>query len=314
MISASRLRLADAGPMLKLLFFSTLFLSSANAQTFTVLHAFTGNPDGASSYASLLLAGGVLYGTTEQGGDQTCNCGTVFKIDTNGAETVLHSFAGWPSDGGYPVAGLLISHSGELYGTASEGGSGNAGAVFRMDTNGVENLIYSFNGDGSGGVSPDSGLVQDTARNIYGTTYTGGLYGAGNIYEISEGRKEAPIYSFRGGADGGDPAYGSLILDAAGNLYGTATQGGTKTDGVVFGVNSAGAFTVLRNFGPSGLGAYSGLVADSIGNLYGVTTYGGIRNCSLGCGTVFKVGLDGSARGIYHFTGGRTAQTQLRHF
>lgn len=120
-------------------------LQSAQAQTYKILHGFRGAPnDGASPLAGVILdAQGNMYGTTAGGGNSTCGCGTVFKLDTNGVETVLYNFTGSP-DGGNPSAGLIFDAAGNLYGTTTNGGtggcSGGCGTVFKLDTTGVETV------------------------------------------------------------------------------------------------------------------------------------------------------------------------------
>src|ERR1700733_1325531 len=116
----------------------------APAQTFTVLYSFTGGPDGWGPYAGLIQdPSGNLYGTTSLGGDSDCTpgygygCGVVFKLDTAGTETVLHTFSGSP-DGTNPVAPVIRDKVGNLYGTSSYGGSSGNGTVFKIDTAGNE--------------------------------------------------------------------------------------------------------------------------------------------------------------------------------
>jgi uncharacterized repeat protein (TIGR03803 family) len=156
---------------------------SAHGQTFTVLHSFKGGTDGESPVAGLVRdAAGNLYGTTEYGGGGTCftgdGCGTVFKVDTTGKETVLHSFTGG-ADGAFPLAGLILDEAGNLYGTTEYGGnlacnSGvGCGTVFKMDPTGKETVLYSFTGKEDisyRGRDPGCG------GQLYGTTPQGGAF------------------------------------------------------------------------------------------------------------------------------------------
>src|SRR5260221_8834378 len=154
-------------------------LPSAQGQTFTVLHSFKGGTDGESPVGGVVRdAAGNLYGTTEYGGGVTCffqdGCGTVFKLDTTGKETVLYSFTGG-TDGAIPFAGLIRDASGNLYGTTEYGGdltcnSGvGCGTVFKVDTTGKETVVCSFTG-GADGSDPDASVIRDAAGNLYGTT------------------------------------------------------------------------------------------------------------------------------------------------
>lgn len=146
----------------------------------TVLHSFTGSPDGASPYAGLIAdSSDNLYGTTFNGGTGACTngCGVVFELDKAGTESVLHSFTGYPVDGAFPSAGLVRDSSGNLYGTATYGGGSDSGVVFELATTGTETVLYSFLGTTDGAV-PRAGLILDSTGNLYGTTYAGGDTGA----------------------------------------------------------------------------------------------------------------------------------------
>src|SRR6516165_1947158 len=165
----------------------------------------------------------------------------------------------------------------------------------------TKKVIYSFAG-GSDGADPLAGLVRDGVGNLYGTTYAGGDYGSGTVFRLDTTGKEAVLHSFSGGPDGGYP-YAGLILDAAGNLYGTADAGGAHNYGVVFEVPAGGAEGVLYSFtgtGGDGADPLAGLVRDAAGNLYGTTASGGAS----GLGAVFKVSAGGAESVLHSFTGG----------
>ncbi len=164
-----------------------------------------------------------------------------------------------------------------------------------------ETVIYSFN-CGPNNCGLDGPLARDSAGNLYGTTFLGGSttcyggQGCGTVYELSPdgqgGWIETTIYEFQGGSDGSNPISG-VILDVAGNLYGTTQGGGPNNGGTVFTLtHSAKGWTesILGNFSSETLGqAPNGLVFDDAGNLYG-TTYAGGTNCNnQGCGTVFEL-------------------------
>jgi uncharacterized repeat protein (TIGR03803 family) len=275
----------------------------------TVLYKFTGTSDG-DSPESLLVedAVGNLYGTTVWGG--ASGLGTVFKVDTNHRETVLHSFAGPPDgggDGAYAYQGVIRDVAGNLYGVASAGAF-DAGVVYEVDAKGNEALLYSFTGGEDGG-GPDSVLLMDSAGNLYGTTEGGGNsecggYGCGVVFKLSPQSggqwTESVLYTFcslKNCADGERPLSGPLVMDTAGNLYGTTYFGGNMnlcngSCGVVFKLDSTGKETVLHTFtgGADGAFPYAGLTIDGAGNLYGTTQAGG-ASCytSFTCGVVFKI-------------------------
>lgn len=220
--------------------------------TFTVLYTFTGGTDGLGATGVIRDAAGDLYGTTMEGGGTggvcgSFGCGTVFKLDPTGTETVLYRFTGG-ADGFGPSAGLVLDVSGDLYGT-SKGGlldcfqinpssppnlqQIHCGVVFKLDPSGTYTVLHSFTGPPDGFVPV--GLVMDAAGNLYGNTVEGGTVGTfpctistppkpigcGTIFKLDPTGKEDVLYSFNGQADGG-LAGGDLHLDPAGNLYGSS--------------------------------------------------------------------------------------------
>jgi uncharacterized repeat protein (TIGR03803 family) len=267
----------------------------AQAQTYTVLHRFTG-PDGANPEAGLIAdPAGNLFGTTMFGGPS--NSGTVFKLNSTGL-TVLYGFTGG-ADGGNPAAGLIRDSVGTLHGTTYDGGAGDEGAVFKLDAAGTETVLHSFRGEGDGAF-PIAGLIQDAAGNLYGTTQEGGASSQGLVFGLNR-TGETALHSFTEGEDGGNPS-ASLIQDSAGNLYGTTALGGALGNGVVFKVETNGTETVLHSFTGGADGAFplAGLIQDSAGNFYGTTEFGG----AAGQGVVFKLDTTGAETVLYTFTGG----------
>jgi uncharacterized repeat protein (TIGR03803 family) len=255
--------------------------------TETVLYNFTGKLDGANPYASLIRdSAGNLYGTTFGGGGW--GAGVVFKLDTTGTERVLHHFTGG-ADGDEPSAPLIQDSAGNLYGTTAGGGASNWGVVFKLDRTGNETVLHSFSGGTDGGY-PIAGLIRDSAGNLYGTTQSAGISAAGVVFKLDTTGTETVLYSFTGGTDGAYPVAG-LIRDSAGNLYGTASDGGASRQGVVFKVDTTGTETVLYNFtgGEDGGLSEAGLIQDSAGNLYGTTYYGGSGRVTFGNGVVFML-------------------------
>jgi len=276
------------------------------AQTFNVIHAFTGGQDGAGPYAGLTMdRAGNLYGTASAGGK---GFGTVFKLALKGSGwvfTPLYSFQGG-TDGALPGARVILGPDGSLYGTTYYGGSsgcgGNGcGTVFNLKPQPracktalcpwTETVLYRFTG-ASDGAAPGGDLVFDHAGAIYGATFYGGLLGAdcyregcGVVYKLapSNGRwTETALYSFTGGSDGGGPS-GGVIFDQAGNLYGAAFYGGASNCGyqdsdcgtVYQLVPSGSGWTENTIFDFSTccvIGPVGGLVFDTSGNLYGAAS------------------------------------------
>jgi uncharacterized repeat protein (TIGR03803 family) len=221
-----------------------------------------------------------LYGTTVYGG--ATNQGVVFKVDTAGTETTLYSFKGG-LDGSNCYSGLLRDSAGNLYGTTENGGTAGVGVVFKVSTGGNESVMYAFTG-GTDGAYPYSGLLRDSAGNLYGTTYGGGTGGSGTVYKVNSMGVETVLHNFTS-TDGAKP-YAGVIRDSAGNFYGTASQGGTDNMGVAYKLDSAGNYTTLYNFtGAGGSNPQAGLLRDSAGKLYGTTQSGGTG----AAGVVFKL-------------------------
>jgi uncharacterized repeat protein (TIGR03803 family) len=216
-----------------------------------------------------------------------------------GQETVIRLFNN--NDGYDPIAGMIIDASGNLYGSTFYGGTYGAGNIFKLAPKGgtwVETELYSFNDVGVDGFWPNARLAVDSEGNLYGTTFFGGAFGAGIVFELTPnpdgGWTYKTLHSFGQSGDGTYP-HGGLTVGAKGELYGTAAGGGSGTDGIVYELipNGHGRFAekILHSFsgGADGANPYSSLVLVS-DSLYG-TTYsgGGSAACVDGCGTVFAV-------------------------
>jgi uncharacterized repeat protein (TIGR03803 family) len=216
----------------------------AQAQTFAVIHTFSGT-DGANPEAGLTLdRAGSLYGTTYGGGRY--NSGAVFKLRRGGSGWVLNPLYAFTvhSDGEFPDSAVTLGTNGSIYGTASQGGTNGDGTVFHLTPDvsapksvispWTETTLLSF-GSGSG-TYPRSRLVFDQAGNLYGTTQGVSSCGQGTVYQLTpsgNGWTETILHCFTGAEDGTYPAAG-VVLDNAGNIYGTTGGGGSEGQGVVY--------------------------------------------------------------------------------
>ncbi len=244
----------------------TVFKLSPNGQggwTESVLHTFD-QTTGYNSVAGLVFdSAGNLYGVAAYGGDNFY--GTVFELSPNDrggwTHTVLHSF-GAGTDGALPAGTLIWDGGGNLYGTTNYGGANNVGSVFELSPSGsggwTETLLYSFKNDGVDGVNPYAGLTFDSAGNLYGTTGYGGVYNYGSLFQLTPNGggswTETVLHSFNFEypyTDGITPQAG-VIVDAAGNLFGTTLNGGTGFYGTAYEFSPDGrggwTETVLHDF------------------------------------------------------------------
>jgi uncharacterized repeat protein (TIGR03803 family) len=297
-------------------------LPSAQAQTFSVLHTFSGGGDGYTPYAGVTIdQGGNLYGTTSEYG--TDAGGTVYQMKRLHGGWILETLASlYNYEGGFlPYGRPVFGPGGALYVTTFYGGNGFCGE-FGCGT--VSSLrppqtfcrsvscpwtvttSYSFSGpDGNGPELVDP--VFDSAGNMYGSTYEGGANYSGNVFELTRTNGQwtgTSIHDFSG-PDGYLP-YSSVTLDAQGNVYGTTWMGGTDNGGVVYRLTNSGSgwtYTMLYGFQGSvnGTGPVGGVVFDQAGNLYGATATGG----SGGGGTVYELSPSGGGWNfslLYSFT------------
>lgn len=274
------------------------------AETFTTLHSFDGT-DGTGPGPVVQATNGDLYGNTLGGGAN--GAGTVFKITTTGVLTTLYSFCSQNgcADGEYPRAWLVQATNGYLFGTAQSGGTDGYGTVFRVTPSGALTALYSFCSQSgcADGTTPDSGLVQATNGDLYGTTSDGGdaFGGFGTVFKITPSGTLTTVHIFAGNFTGIEPVAG-LVQAANGDLYGTTIFGGANGAGTVFKMTPGGALTTLYSFCGEddcgdGQNPQVNLVQATNGDLYGTTSLGGAN----AMGTVFKMTPSGALTTLYSF-------------
>ena len=233
---------------------------------------------------------GNLYGTT---GGGSYDYGTAFRLDAAGNLTVLHSFCSiYPcQDGAYP-SGLVRDSAGNLYGTTSSGGAYSYGTIFKLDSAGVWTDLYNFNDNFSGGDGyfPQGGVLRDAVGNLYGVTLHDSDDWAGMVFELDTNGGMNWIHNFVWGSTDGMYPVAGLAFDSTGDLYGTTPSGGAHGYGVVFkltlGVDGQWSERLLHAFANHpGANPQAGLVLDAAGNLYGTTVGDG----STTFGSVFEI-------------------------
>jgi uncharacterized repeat protein (TIGR03803 family) len=214
--------------------------------TATALYDFNGGDDGYSPQAGVIFDhAGNLYGTTVEGG--TGGCGTVYELSNNGSgwtKTILYNFQCSSSEGWFPYGGLIFDAAGNLYGTTNYGGPGGGGTVYELSPAGGGNwtyhLLYSLPYNSTFDFSlygPTGSLTMDSAGNLYGTTVLDGAFGGGNVFKLTPsngGWTYTSLHDFLGNSDGNQP-FGNVILDNNGNIFGTASQGGSTGECEQFG-------------------------------------------------------------------------------
>jgi len=277
-----------------------------------VIYSFTGGADGATPDSGLLSFDGYLLGTTSAGG--ALGAGTVFAITPQHREVVLHSFTGG-ADGSGPQSNLAMDASGNLYGTTFSGGAHGNGTVFELIHPKVksgawtEQVLYSF-GTAPDGINPVAGVSFDKGGNLYGTTSAGGTSSYGTVFQLkhsSSGWTENTLHQFQMQNDGGTP-WAGIVVDASGNLYGAATQGGEAQDGggTIFKLSPSGgawSFEVIEVLSGWGIsGTERNLVLEN-GTIFATTHCDGDDTA----GTVYELSPTGNSwiyTQLYSFTGG----------
>jgi uncharacterized repeat protein (TIGR03803 family) len=260
----------------------------------TVLYRFQGGNDGSLPSGHLVFdASRAIYGVTYSGGGSG-NDGTVYKLTPSGqdyTESVIYSFT-HSSDGYYPVGAVAFDQAGNLYAVARDGGATGYGTVIQLTPSGggwTETMLYNFLAPD--GRYPVSGVILDQSGNLYGSNPQGGSAGGGTIYELTfsdGGWTFTLVYALVGGYQGGPQD--KLVMDAAGNLYGTSKKNGAHFYGSVFKLSPSDqgwTYTTLYDFPGGSNGRYPlcDLILDANGNLYGTTSAGGAYDQ----GVVFEI-------------------------
>ena len=253
---------------------------------YTALHDFGGGSDGASPYSAPIQASDSnFYGTTFG----TNGASTVYRYELNGTFTTILNFDS--TQGQEVVASLIQGSDGNLYGTASTGGNAypdDCGTIFKLTTQGQILWIYAFP-CGAGGAAPDAPLLQASDGNFYGTTASGGVGGVqpGTVFRLDSNGNVKILYAFKNLTDGASPT-GGLTEGTDGNLYGTTSGGGGKSQGGnLFQISLSGIHKILYYFSIRGEEPLAGVMQDTNGKFYG-TTFAGGRS---GFGTVYSLDM-----------------------
>jgi uncharacterized repeat protein (TIGR03803 family) len=274
----------------------------AGAQTYEVVHEFTGtNGDGLIPRGTLLRVGDQLYGTTQAGGDTTglCNtgCGSVFRVDASGTVTTLHAFDA-ATEGIDPDAGLILASDGNFYGTTPSGGAAFDGTVYQIKPDGSYATIADFDRD-TGGWFGSTPAIQGTDGNLYVVTTYGHCQDdsadCAQVLRMSTAGDPTPFHTFDPTTEGAVPL-SPLLQTSPADFYGT-TSGG---NGAVYHLDAAGELTVVHPFdgGPGGRVPIGSLLLDS-GNIYGVTAAGGDDEH----GTIYRIDPQGNFVTLHSFDG-----------
>ena len=277
----------------------------------TVLFNFDAFVSGINPTSALIQdRAGNLYGIADGGPG---GAGVVFRVSPTGDQKVLFAFQGGLDNHNpkVPTGGLFMDRSGNIYGTTLFGGTGgnchlDCGTIFRLDTAGHLQVLYAFTG-GNDGSQPFGPLVHDGSGNLYGVAQAGGdlscpefpRVGCGTVFRLNKNGLTV-LHTFHGGEDGAMPRP-ALLLDATGNLYGTAGVGGTSNNGTLFKIAADGEYSILHHLTRAeGTTPNGSLILDEAGNLYGTAQQGGAQNL----GTVFQLSPDGQLKVLHNFTGG----------
>ncbi len=265
---------------------------------------FTFNTSDGSFPASGLVRdkAGNLYGTADEGPG---GAGVLFRLAKDGTEVTFHAFQGGQnSEAAVPSGGVIMDAAGNFYGATLLGGLG-FGTIYRVDPAGNLKVLYNFQGKADG-ASPQGPLVRDAAGNIFGAAAEKGAHNAGTIFKLAPDGTLTELHSFTGARDGKTPQ-GGLLLDSAGNLFGSAFGGGDTGNGTIFQVSKNGGFRRLHSFSGAvdGTNPNGALIRDSDGNIFGAAQLGG----TFSLGTVFKLTPAGQLIVLHNFTGDEDGAT-----
>lgn len=267
-------------------------LSGANHQTLTTLATFAPNGPYLGFGVTTFGAGGALFGLAQNGitGDTT-----VFELSGPTHQT-LTTVAVLPFAAFGDVSGLKADAAGNLYG-ASFGGPGQGGTIFELSGpgNSTVTTLATFSSSNGGPSLPDAGLAFDAAGNLYDTSSLGGSGGNGTIFELSgPGHTTLTTLASFTSASGNTPQTGAgVVIDAAGNLFGTTSNAGAFNEGTIFELQAGGGLLDLHDFNGFGnqVSLFLGVTPDGAGNLYGTTGVGGANNV----GTLYELSGTGFA-------------------
>ncbi len=274
--------------------------------TFTKIHDFDFTVDGSTPLALVDGGDGNLYGLLEgyasdPGNPLTFQPGVFFKMTTAGTVTVLHLFAHDGSEGGLGPAFLMLGSDGNFYGTSWTDGANGYGTVYRLSNGGGYAKLHDFGPFGDAGGSSPNSLIEVSPGVLFGTTLGGGANNYGTVFQLAEsGSSFSVVHSFatsEGGLPGGGYTAPPLVLATDGRVYGTTAEGGAYDQGSVWGISTAGDFSVLHQFHTTAEGflSYAGIFEASDGTLYGATSGG------TGDGLLYQVTLSGSETPFHAF-------------
>lgn len=277
----------------------------ANATSFTM----PGTATSGTAYDVTVQSSPPLSSCTVMNGAGKVNAANVTSISVSCVpvpESVLHAFsAASNADGDSPYGNLIQASDGDFYGMTQNGGSANAGVVFKITSAGVVTILHSFTGGTTDGANPQGSLIQASDGDLYGMTQNGGASDDGIVFKITVGGAETVLYSFAGGTTDGANPQGNLVQASDGDFYGMTTYGGSNDYGTAFRVTPAGTETILYSFaGGAADGAYpqGSLIQASDGNFYGMTMVAGSNND----GVVFELTSGGAETVLHSFVGGAT--------
>jgi uncharacterized repeat protein (TIGR03803 family) len=284
-----------------------------DGSSYTILHDFApASKDGSQSTSHLLLVGKTLFGTTKSGGSNSN--GTVFRVDTDGTSyQSLYHFGSITTDGEFPYAGLAVGSDGSLFGTTIGGGTNNRGTVYKIQSNGSGYQVLRHFGPafGTNGAYLYGGLVVGSNDVLFGTTFSSGSGGFGNIFCLNpDGSGYRILHQFVAGD--GNNCYAALTRGKDGFIYGSTSAGGVTNQGTVFKIREDGTgYSLLANIGSApgdGRQIYQALAVGIDDLLYGVTSSGGTNNS----GTLFRLQKDGSGyQTLFHFRTNEFASADL---